>query len=192
MTTARFMIGFRLIAIFSVVFCASGSSGANSPVTFAAFGHRIIAPGLSSGASNGDPWDAAWSANDVLYFQHNDGTGFSNGAYVHDRICRLDGSPQAPTSLSGADLNPGILSITLNGSPCYSTGLYEVDGVLYHNVCYSQQIPGAWVFHHASIIKSLDGATNWINHLAHLNVMPPATPAHCIFPTHSVRQSNFF
>lgn len=191
MTTARFIAGFRLIAIFFLVFCASGSSGANSPITFAAFGHRIIAPGLSNGTSNGDTWDAAWSANDVLYFQHNDGTGFSNGAFVHDRICRLQGSPQNPPSLSGADLNPGILSATLNGSPCYSTGLYEVDGVLYHNVCYSQQIPGAWVFHHTSIIKSVDGGKNWINHLGQLNVMPPDNTNQCMFPSESWGEVNF-
>jgi hypothetical protein len=146
---------------------------------------------LSNGASNGDTWDAAWGTNDTLYFQHNDGTGFSNGAFVHDRICRLQGTPQNPPSLSGTDLNPGTLGTSLNGSPCYSTGLYEVDGVLYHNVCYSQQIPGAWVFHHTSIIKSLDGGRNWINHLGQTNVMPPDNTNQCMFPSESWGEVNF-
>lgn len=191
MSTPGLTTGLRLIicsfaAVYPLICFSAGSA-----VTFAAFGHRIIAPGLSNGSSNGDTWDAAWSANDSLLFQHNDGTGFSNDAYVHDRICRLQGTPQNPPSLSGTDLNPGILSSSLNGSPCYSTGMYEVDGVLYHNVCYSQQIPGAWVFHHTSIIKSTDGGKNWINHLGQLNVMPPDNTNQCMFPSERWGEVNF-
>ncbi len=141
--------------------------------------------------SNGDTWDAAWRADDTLLFQHNDGTGFDNGTYVHDRICKLQGTPQNPPSLLGTDLNPGVLSTTLNGSPCYSTGLYEVDGVLYHNVCYSQQTPGDFVFHHTSIIKSLDGGKNWINHLGQTNAMPPDNTNQCMFPSDNWGEVNF-
>lgn len=176
----------------ALILLISPSPGLAGPaVTLAAFGNRVVAPGSSSGVSNGDTWDAAWSADDSLFFQHNDGTGFNNGSYVHDRICRLQGTPQNPGSLAGADLNPGILSTTLNGSPCYSTGIYEVDGVLYHNVCYSQQIPGAWVFHHTSILKSVDGGKNWINHLGQVNVMPPDNTNQCMFPSESWGEVNF-
>src|SRR5579864_9174535 len=191
MSAPGFTRGLELIVLAVLVICPLSGFCAASPVTFAAFGHRIIAPGLSNGTSNGDTWDGAWSADDSLFLQHNDGTGFSNGAFVHDRICRLQGTPQKPPSLSGSDLNPGILSTTLNGSPCYSTGLYEVDGVLYHNVCYSQQIPGAWVFHHTSIIKSADGGKNWINHLDQVNVMPPDNTNQCMFPSESWGEVNF-
>lgn len=180
-----------LIALAFLASCAGPHSWAGAPVTFAAFGHRIIAPGQSSGVSNGDTWDTAWSTNDTLYFQHNDGTGFSNGPFAHDRICRLQGTPQSPSSLAGTDLNPGILGTSLSGSPCYSTGLYEVDGVLYHNVCYSQQIPGAWVFHHTSILKSLDGGKTWINHLGQVNVMPPDNTNQCMFPSDNWGEVNF-
>lgn len=190
MSVPGFTTGLRLVSLLLAI-CPPACFSAPSPVTFAAFGNRIIAPGLSSGTSNGDTWDAAWSTNDSLFFQHNDGTGFNNGAYVHDRICRLQGTPQNPPSLAGADLNPGILGTSLNGSPCYSTGLYEVDGVLYHNVCYSQQIPGAWVFHHTSIIKSLDGGKTWINHLGQVNVMPPDNTNQCMFPSESWGEVNF-
>ena len=109
----------------------------------------------------------------MLYLQHNDGVGIGAGAYVQDRICRLEGSPQVPSSLSGTNLNPGLLGNSLSDSPCYSTGLYEVDGVLYPNVCYSQQIPGAYVFHHTSTLKSTDGGETWINHLGQTNHHAP-------------------
>ncbi len=69
--------------------------------------------------------------------------------------------------------------------------LYEVDGALYHNVCYSQQIPGAWVFHHTSIIKSLDGGKSWVNHLGQTNVMPPDDANRCMFPSESWGEVNF-
>ncbi len=156
-----------------------------------AFGPRVVVPGQNSGASNGDTWDAAWSADDTLYFQHNDGTGFSNGAYAHDRICRLQGTPQVPGGLSGTDLNPGVLGNGLNGSPCYSTGTYEVDGALYHCVCYSQQVPGNWVFHHTSVLKSVDGGRNWMNHLGQLNIMPPDNTSQCMFPSDDYGEVNF-
>ncbi|MBC8003688.1 MAG: DUF4185 domain-containing protein, partial [Opitutaceae bacterium] len=165
------------------------NSGLAAPLTFAAFGHRVIAPG-SGGYSNGDTWDGAWSADDTLYLQHNDGSGFNNSGYVHDRLTKLNGTPQMPGTLSGMDLNPGILGSSLNG-PCYSTGTYEVDGVLYHNVCYSQQIPGAWVFHHTSTLKSTDGGRNWINHLGQLNVLPPDNGATCLFASEAWGQVNF-
>jgi hypothetical protein len=185
--TTRF---WPLLAVLVVVWALPTDCFA-SMVTLAAFGHRVIASGASGGTSNGDTWDSAWGTNDTLYFQHNDGTGFTNGIYVHDRICRLKGTPQSPPTLSGTDLNPGILGNSLSGSPCYSTGIYEVDGVLYHNVCYSQQIPGAWVFHHTSMIKSSDGGRTWINHLGEVNTMPPDDANRCMFPSEAWGEVNF-
>ncbi len=164
---------------------------AGAPVTLAAFGPRVITPGMTGGTLYGDTWDGAWSSNGVLYLQHNDGVGFSGGAFVHDRICKLEGSPQVPSSLSGTNLNPGILGNSLSGSPCYSTGLYEVDGVLYHNVCYSQQIPGAYVFRNTSTLKSTDGGETWINHLGQTNTMPPDDASVCMFPGDNWGEVNF-
>ena len=191
MRIAAVTTGIRLAALFSSGIGALPCRAADSPVTLAAFGNRVIAPGESSGVSDGDTWDAAWSASGTLYLQHNDGTGFDNGAFVHDRICSLQGTPQNPRSLVGTDLNPGTLSMTLNGSPCYSTGLYEVDGVLYHNVCYSQQTPGAFAFYNTSTIKSLDGGANWINHLGQTNTMPPNSSNQCMFPSPNWGEVNF-
>jgi hypothetical protein len=189
--SGRFLTGSLGVSVLLAVILPSPCFSASSPVTVAAFGNRIIAPGASSGASDGDTWDAAWSADDTLFFQQNDGTGFNNDAFVHDRICSLQGTPQYPPSLSGTDLNPGVLSMTLNGSPCYSTGLYEVDGVLYHNVCYSDQTPGSFAFYHTSIIKSVDGGKNWINHLGQTNIMPPNTSNQSMFPSDSWGEVNF-
>jgi hypothetical protein len=175
---------------FGVIACIAFATRPGEAVTLAASGHRVIAPGLSSGYSNGDTWDTAWAADDTLYLQQNDGTGFRNSAYVHDRVCKLQGTPQMPGTLSGFDLNPGSLGNSLNG-PCYSTGIYEVDGVLYHNLCYSQQIPGAWVFHHTSTIKSLDHGKTWINHLGQTNTLPPDDAVRCMFQSESWGQVNF-
>ncbi len=191
MRLAALRTGIRLTAVLAPTVCSSPCFAAGSPVTFAAFGNRVIAPGKSSGVSDGDTWDSAWSADNSLFFQHNDGTGFDNGEFVHDRICALAGTPQNPPSLLGTDLNPGALSVTLNGSSCYSTGLYEVDGVLYHNVCYSQQTPGAFAFYNTSTIKSVDGGKNWINHLGQTNVMPPNSSSQCMFPSENWGEVNF-
>jgi len=191
MNSQRILRLFRFAPIGLAVYLMNGSVAEGAGVTLAAFGHRVVAPGATSGTSNGDTWDSAWSSADTLYFQHNDGTGFDNGVYNHDRICRLQGTPQIPATFSGTDLNPGILGNSLNGTPCYSTGLYEVDGVLYHNVCYSQQIPGAWVFHHTSTIKSVDGGMTWSNHLGQVNVMPPDDVNLCMFSSDNWGEVNF-
>jgi hypothetical protein len=54
---------------------------------------------------------------------------------------------------------------------------------LYHNVCYSQQTPGAYVFHHTSTLKSTDGGKTWINQLGQTNTMPPDDVNICMFPS---------
>jgi hypothetical protein len=144
----------------------------------AGFGPRVV-----PGSSNGDTWDTAWSTNGALYLQHNDGTGFGSGSSEHDRIALLAGSPEAPATLAGTNLNPGVAGSSFSGKPCFSSGIYELDGVLYHNVLYSQQIPGAWVFHHVSMLKSTDGGANWINPNGQTNVWPADNLATCSFPS---------
>jgi hypothetical protein len=180
-----------------VIFCAVVSSvlsvaEATEPAaTLAAFGPRVLVPGMTGTNLYGDTWDGAWSSNGVLYLQHNDGIGFNGVAFVHDRLCRLEGSPQVASSLSGTNLDPGKLSNSLLGSPCYSTGLYEVDGVLYHNICYSQQVPGAYVFTNTSTLKSTDGGKNWINDLGQTNTMPPNDVNDSMFPSGKWGEVNF-
>lgn len=167
-----------------------GEKTKSLPITLVGFGHRVLMPGMNGSGTYGDTWDATWSSNDDFYMQHNDGVGFG-GQYEHDRICKLEGSPEKSNALIGTNLNPGILSDTFKGTPCYSTGLYEVDGVLYHNVCYSKQTPGAWVFHHTSIMKSIDGGKNWMNHLGQSNIMPPDSLENSFFSKEEWGQVNF-
>jgi len=164
---------------------------AGQAVTLAAFGPRVLVPGMTGTNLYGDTWDGAWSSNGVLYLQHNDGVGFNHGQFVHDRICSLEGSPQVASSLSGTNLNPGGLSTTLSNSPCYSTGLYEVDGVLYHNICYSSQTPGAYVFTNTSTLKSTDGGNNWINDLGQTNIIPTNNVSNSMFPNALWGEVNF-
>jgi hypothetical protein len=179
------------LGVSTVFLTLSVSAHANDGITTASLGERVVALGQNGTPSNGDTWDSAWAPNGDLYLQHNDGTGFDNGTYVHDRICSLQGTPELPSTLLGVNLNPGRVANSLNGWPCYSTGLYEVDGMLYHNVCYSQQIPGAFVFHHTSMMKSFDGGKTWINHLGQTNAPPPDDPNTCMFPSESWGQVNF-
>jgi hypothetical protein len=88
-------------------------------------------------------------------------------------------------------LNPGVVGNSLSGSPCYSTGLYEVDGVLYHNICYSVQTPGAYVFKNTTILKSTDGGKNWINELGQTNTIPPDDVSVSMFSDTNWGEVNF-
>ncbi|MCU0916885.1 MAG: carbohydrate-binding protein [Planctomycetes bacterium] len=164
-----------------------GQAATSQPVTMAGFGERVIYPG-----SNGDTWDFAWSTDGTLYSQNNDGYAFNSSLGMpHDVIATLAGSPEIPASLAGRNVNPGGPGDSLAGGPCYSSGIHEVDGVLYHNVLYSDQIPGAWVFHHVSTMKSADGGVNWTNRLGQTNVWMPNTLADSSFPNESWRHVNF-
>ena len=145
-----------------------------APVTMAALGQKLVVNG-----TNGDTWDSAWLANDTVYLQCNDATGFGDGDSRHDILCALTGSPEAPQTLSGVNLNPGTLGKFLGAT--YSTGLYEVDGVLYHNICYSSQDPNNFRFYHTSIIKSTDGGATWKNYLGQLDTLPPDSLEQCVF-----------
>ena len=164
--------------------------GQGKPVTMAGFGPRVIYP-----VSEGDTWDSAWSANGSLIFQNNDGYGFSTAfggsTRQHDTISILVGSPESPASLSGSNINPGVSGSSFANGPCYSSGIYEVNGVLYHNVLSSQQTPGAWVFHHNSTLKSTDGGLNWMNHLGQTGTWPPDNVATCFFPSKKWGMVNF-
>ena len=180
------------ISILMFLSFSVGIYGQGTPITMAGFGNRVV-----YSTSNGDTWDSAWCANGTLIFQNNDGYGFSN-AYGflngtdHDAISSLSGSPESPLSLVGSNVTPGpSSSFMATSAPCYSSGIYEVDGVLYHNVLYSDQIPGAWVFHHNSTMKSVDGGLNWVNHLGQTNTWPPNNVATCSFPKEECGMVNF-
>lgn len=158
---------------------------AGNPITMAGFGHRQV-----QGGTEGDTWDSTWLANNNVYLQNNDGYGWGSGnTGRHDCISQLNGTPETPLSISGSNLNPGTIGNFLGGT--YSTGTYEVDGVLYHNVCYSQQVPGAWVFHHTSIIKSTDGGATWTNHLGQTNTLPPDSATSSMFPDDRISDVDF-
>ena len=168
---------------FSIVESEEGS------ITMAAWGMRF-----NPGISFGDTWDTAWLANDSLFVQHNDGHGFYNGgsvAYKHDRICEVFGTPEEPETVTGINMNPGQLGYFFGDS--YSTGLYEVDGILYHIICYSYQdaASGTFTFRNASILKSSDGGANWVNCLGETNVMPPDSLEESMFPNQYWAQVNF-
>lgn len=177
-----------LCAITILMVLMLGQAANSQPVTMAGFGERVIYPD----DSNGDTWDFAWSTDGTLYSQNNDGYAFNNSLGMpHDVIATLAGSPEIPASLAGSNVNPGGPGNSLATKPCYSSGLYEVDGVLYHNVLYSDQIPGARVFHHVTMMKSTDGGVNWINRLGQINVWMPNTLADSSFPNESWGHVNF-
>src|SRR5512139_2415346 len=123
--------------------------GAEEPgkaITMAAFGHRI----LPASRTEGDTWDGAWLADDSVYLQFNDGMGFlrSGRRFVRNGIVELSGTPEDPSSLSGVNLNPGKHGSFLGDT--YSTGIYEVDGILYQNLVYSIQRPPYYLFYNGS------------------------------------------
>lgn len=149
---------------------ATGAAQPGRPVTLGGFGHRVVpGTGRNTGqGANGDTWDSAWLADDRVIVQHDDGQAWGKGN--QRGIGELLGSPENPPSISGVDLNPGKFGKFLTWT--YSTGTYEVDGVLYHIKCYSDQTPGNWRFYDNNILKSTDGGASWINHLGQTNTVP--------------------
>jgi len=93
------------------------------------------------------------------------------------------------STLGGVDLNPGKLGGFLGKT--YSTGLYEVDGSLYHLCCYSVQKPGAWQFFSTSLYKSPDGGKTWLNHLGQRNRYIPQDIPSATFPDRRWGHVNF-
>jgi len=148
-------------------------------ISLAAFGHRIL-----THDTKGDTWDGAWLADGRVLLQYDDGSGWGKTGEKGDRlrsrgIGELLTVPWAPSNPSGVDLNPGRLGDFLSWT--YSTGLYEVDGVLYIIKCLSDQTPGRWRFYDHNLLKSVDGGATWINHLGQADTVPdPKQPA--MFP----------
>jgi len=170
------VVGGQALAPTPAAYAVSGD------VTMAGIGSRVVPPG-----SHGDTWDSTWLANDRLLAQQNDGQGFG-GAYVNDRITEITGTPETPSTIVGANLNPGALGSTLGNT--YSTSVYEVDGALYHIVCYSDQTPGAFSFRNASLLKSTDGGATWLN-TAGTSAIPADSSAASTFPASVWGEVNF-
>ena len=153
----------------------------------AALGHRI----LPAFKTEGDTWDSAWLADDKVYLQFNDGMGFlrSGRRFTHNGVVELFGTPEDPSSLTGINLNPGTYGDFLGDT--YSTGIYEVGGILYQNLAYSIQDPPYYLFYNGSTIKSIDKGANWTNHLGETNVTPPNAQARSMYPDERWNQANF-
>ena len=159
-------------------------------ITAAAFGDRVFVPGQIF--TFGDTWDTAWMADGRVLVQYNDGCGFSgnNRDEYHDGICELLGTP-ADLSRGGVNLNPGKLGSFLGQT--YSTGLYELDGALYHLCCYSVQTPGAWEFGPNNLYKSVNGGASWLNQRGEIDTYIPndQKEATFAFPDKRWAQINF-
>jgi hypothetical protein len=168
------------------------------PVTMACFGKHFILDGKSIPAdSAGDTWQSTWTAGGDMIYMNDDGSGImpTTNAYHHNGLSVLKGTPEEPAGLTGYVLNPGIKGDSLinenmqyhgiyNGgkySGYYSSDIYDIDGVLYYNLLYSRQVPGDWSFDFCSIMKSLDGGANWINHLGQVNTRLPIGVADSFF-----------
>jgi hypothetical protein len=156
-------------------------------ITMAAFGGRETNPDQTCG----DTWDTAWLADGRLLTQYNDGNGFSlpHSVVHHDGVCELQGTPEDISTIKGIDLNPGKLGHFLGAT--YSTGLYELDGALYHFCCRSIQIPGKWRFYDTCLYKSTDGGATWINQLGQKNRYIPAELSAATFPDKRWGEVNF-
>ncbi|MCL2361632.1 MAG: hypothetical protein FWC73_07460 [Defluviitaleaceae bacterium] len=64
----------------------------------------------------------------------------------------------------------------------YSTDIYEVDGVLYHIVIYSRQVPGNWGFAYSNLTRSLDGGRTWENFRGEIDTPLSPTWEDSFFP----------
>jgi hypothetical protein len=157
------------------------------PITAAAFGDRET----NADQTCGDTWDSAWLAHGRVLVQYNDGDGFSapHQNVHHDGLCELHGTPENLATIHGEDLNPGKLGSFLGQT--YSTGLYELDGALYHFICRSIQIPGKWAFYDTCLYKSTDGGANWINERGEKNIYMPEQLATSTFPDERWGEVNF-
>jgi len=64
----------------------------------------------------------------------------------------------------------------------YSTDIYEIDGVLYHIVIYSRQIPGNWGFVYSNLTRSLDMGRTWENFKGEIDTPTEPTWEDSFFP----------
>ncbi len=150
------------VVLMSFGFILLGSTVTAAPVTMVGFG-QVVVPG----GSQGDTWDSTWLADGSVLFQNNDGAGWGGSDFNnHDQISELTGTPETPGTLSGSNVSSFL-------GDTYSSGLYEVDGALYHIINYSTQDPENWVFRNPSILKSTDDGANWINYLGQTNTLTP-------------------
>jgi hypothetical protein len=177
-------------AVLVVLTAGSSVSAEESPgpaITMAAFGGRETNPNQTYG----DTWDTAWLADGRLLTQYNDGNGFSapHTLVHHDGMCELQGTPEDISTIHGTDLNPGRLGNFFGAT--YSTGIYELDGALYHLCCRSVQIPGKWRFYDTCLYKSVDGGATWINHWGQKNRYIPAKLSAATFPDKRWSEVNF-
>jgi hypothetical protein len=183
------LLRFLVFILLSLLPCAqiSAEEKPGPPITAASFGDRETNPDQT----NGDTWDSTWLADGRVLIQYNDGNGFSepHQNVHHDGICELQGSPENLAALRGVDLNPGKLGHFLGET--YSTGLYALDGALYHFTCRSIQIPGAWQFYDNCLFKSVDGGATWINHLGEKDRYIPADLSASTFPDKHWSEVNF-
>jgi hypothetical protein len=184
------MINGLSISALALLVLGTGAFAEESPgppITAAAFGDRET----NADQTCGDTWDSAWLADRRVLIQYNDGNGFSapHTNVHHDGLCELHGTPEDLATIKGEDLNPGKLGSFLGQT--YSTGLYELDGALYHFICRSIQIPGKWAFYDTCLYKSTDDGANWINHLGQKNTYMPGNLATSTFPDKRWSEVNF-
>jgi hypothetical protein len=177
--------------LFSAAYTAKKVHAA--AITMVSYGVKVV-----PGNTEGDDWDTTWLANDKIYIQNDDGGGFNNPGHTnnHDRISELFGTPENPATLGGSNRNPGSVGNFLGGaipgySGQYSSGVYEVGGVLYHFINASQQLGNDFFFSPVNIIKSTDGGANWVNHLGQTNTLPSTVLADSMFPSNKWALANF-
>jgi hypothetical protein len=180
-------IGIGVSAWMLACLSAPADDRPGPAIAMAAFGERYT----NQDQTDGDTWDSAWLADGRVLVQYNDGNGFSlpHANVHHDGLCELQGNPQDLSTIKGVDLNPGKLGNFLGQT--YSTGIYEIDHALYHLICRSVQIPGAWQFYDTSLYKSVDGGATWINHRGEKNRYIPEDLSAATFPDKRWGEVNF-
>jgi hypothetical protein len=154
-------------------------------------GHPMGKGGNFHTLPSGDSWYTAWGADDSLFINVDDGLGFEDPGGKHimlrHALCKMNGNPNESTDgFKGVNLNPGILGNTIpnsvnTGDHGYTTGMYEVDGVIYQARHAWNPMPNLWPPIYNSITKSPDGGRNWYDHLGQKNV-PLTTGSNSMFP----------
>ena len=129
---------------------------------------------------SGDTWYTAWGADDTFYINVDDGLGFEDPGNKHvmlrHALCKMNGNPNESTDgFQGVNLNPGSLGNTIpnsinQGAHGYTTGMYEINGVIYQARHAWSPTPLLWPPIDNSITKSSDGGRNWFDHLGQKNV----------------------
>lgn len=190
-----------ILIICAVIFTANLSAqDRGRPITLSGFGVPVPVPG-----SQGDTWASAWSADDSVWIMNNDGAGIigaRSGAHnylAHTYINQIPASfnPENSASLTNQrdgrrivhplnrnDFTARYFGNFQNPQPWYpySTDIYEIDGVLYCNFVYSNQIPGNWGFLYSNFMRSTDGGRTWQNHKEQTDMRSEASWEDAFFP----------